>query len=340
MQLTNHFWRAIGNPARRWFLYDCPIRLTLTPEQQEGVRNDPLLRDMDKPRRPVNVSNHSFVAGTVTAADIGLIKQTIANFRPTTFVYRPLFTDRPIEHTVNTAEPIPIRDEVRINEDRVEPADVDIDALNLLHHDLQLRYASCYFIYKGSTYILSSFFIDRDKIKAEAILIKDGVAEKRITVEYSDDLIFTPPKLGYINYGVSSVFAERNHNVSSSYKYKRGFHDASCAFYNISDREVKSCGIDQGLGNPISTRRLVENIFNKEYPSYDEALEKVLSFSKLSCAFSSTLCIKLESLYNKFTLLKNTWTIAEYDTSTNSWQMLTNTFNEELSKLNIPHNPL
>ena len=163
---------------------------------------------------------------------------------------------------------------------------------------------------------------------------------QRITVEYSDDLIFTPPKLGYINYGISAVFAERNHNVSNSYKYKRGFHDASCTFYNISDRELKSCGIDQGLGNPISTRKLVEDIFNKEYPSYDEALEKVLSFSKLSCAFSSTLCIKLESLYNKFTLLKNTWTIAEYDTSTNSWQMLTNTFNEELSKLNIPHNPL
>lgn len=339
MQLTNTFWRAISNPSRRWFLYDCPIRPTLTPEQQEDVRNDPLLRDMDKPRRPVNVSSLNFVSGTVTTADINLIKQVIANFRPTRAIDNPIFTYRPIEFNVDTAEPIPTGDEDRID-DRLDPAGIDIDALNLLHHDLQLRYASCYFIYKGNVYILSSFFIDRDKVKAEAILIKDGIAEKRITVEYSDDLIFTPPKLGYINYGASAIFAERNHNVSNSYRYKRGFHDASCAFYNISDRELKSCGIDQGLGNPISTRKLVENIFNKEYPSYDEALEKVLSFSKLSCAFSSTLCIKLESLYNKFTLLKNTWTIAEYDTSTNSWQMLTNTFNEELSKLNIPHNPL
>ena len=177
MQLTNTFWRTMGNPSRRWFLYDCPIRPTLTPEQQDDFRSDPLLRDMDKPRRPVNVSGFSFVAGTVTTADINLIRQAIANFRPARAVDDPLFPHRPIDFNVNTAEPVPIRDEERVNDDRLEPAGVDADALNLLHHDLQLRYASCYFIYKGNVYILSSFFVDRDKIKAEALLIKDGVAE-------------------------------------------------------------------------------------------------------------------------------------------------------------------
>lgn len=335
MQLTDAYWDAINNPARRWFLYDCPVRPELTVHQARMYREDPLLRDRSKPRKPARVSAESFVQNTITHASYNVIKNAIHD----AIINRTnggLGIERNPDNDVEEAAPI-IFQEVELVVNPVNNYEAEDDeALNLLHHDLQLRYSSCYFIYKEEVYIAMSFFIDNHKIKVEAYWIKKGLTDKRVILDYSESLLFTLPKLGYINFNSSAIFAERNYNISNGYKYKRGFNDASCTFYSISDRELKACNINTGLGSPINTRKIVEGIFNKDYPSYDEALEQILSFSKLSCAFSSTLCIKLESLYNKFTLLKNTWTIAEYNHSTNSWQMLTNTFNEELIKLNIP----
>ena len=134
----------------------------------------------------------------------------------------------------------------------------------------------------------------------------------------------------------------RNHKRSDNTRYRRGFTTTSVSLSSPSKREIELSGLDYKhntdrtpLDRIISS--ISPKIFNREYPSYNEALDKVLSFDMLSCAFSTTWCIKLDSISNKFILLKNNWLIGEYNPKEDCWNIVNPSFNIELDKLDIKY---
>jgi hypothetical protein len=333
MRLTDRLFDNLANTEIRWLVFESMLLVAWSDHQRERLERDrDLLQDVNRPRRRPTFLD-TFPMDDVY--DIPGARGRAGDIRR----FATANTDW-MEHLRVTA--VPTFDEgVEIVEPDppVRPR-VDVEELRILHHDLELRYASCYFIKDDFIGFANGFYIEDDKIRLEYYKVVNGSLTNKTTAIYNDSFQFTLPNIGYINCDKFSLFSERSYRRDNSYKYKRGFTDYSCIYYSISDREIRATEIPYDENPDISpaslTKKVVYNIFLQKYPSYEEALESVLSFNRLSCAFSSTLCIKLDSLYNKFVLLKNTWTIAELNVKTGTWIILNSSFNEELTKLNIP----
>lgn len=322
MRLTDRLFNSLSNTEIRWLIFENVDLIEWTPHQRDRIeRSIELLQDANRNRRrpafldTVPVDN---VYDLRRARGEDIRQFAINPFATFTF-------DENIAIAPPAAPPVQPR--------------VDEEELRVLHHDLELRYAHCYFIKDDFIGFATGFYIEDNKIRLEYYKVVNGNLTERTTTIYNDSFRFTLPNIGYINCEKFSLFSERSYRRDNGYKYKRGFTDYSCIYYSISDREIRATGIPYyetpDIGASL-TKRVVSSIFLQKYPSYEEALESVLSFNKLSCAFSSTLCIKLDSLYNKFVLLKNTWAIAELNVKTGTWNILNSSFNEELTKLNIP----
>lgn len=322
MRLTDRLFNSLSNTEIRWLIFENVELVEWTPHQRQSLETGrALLQDANRARR-----RPAFL-DTVPVDNIyDLLRTRGENNR--WFVTPPL-TNFVFDENIAIAEPAA---------PPVQPR-VDEEELRILHHDLELRYAHCYFIKDDFIGFAIGFYIEDNKIRLEYYKVVDGNLTKRTIAIYNDSFRFTLPNIGYINCEKFSLFSERSYRRDNGYKYKRGFTDYSCIYYSVSDREIRATEIpyseNPDIGSSL-TKKVVSNIFLQKYPSYEEALESVLSFNRLSCAFSSTLCIKLDSLYNKFVLLKNTWAIAELNVKTGTWNILNSSFNEELTKLNIP----
>lgn len=334
MRLTDRLFDTLTNTEIRWLVFEnIPIIAWTTHQRRRIEEERALLQDANRPRRRPRFLDRPLIDGIYDLQVAGDIRRfATANTDwmepPRTTAVPPTFTFDEATMIAEPAAPPPVQPRV------------DEEELRIFHHDLELRYSNCYFI-KGSIIGFSTgFYIENNKIYLEYYKVVDGNLVNRTTSAYDESFQFTLPNIGYINCDKFSLFSERSYRRDNSYKYKRGFNDYSCIYYSISDREIRATELpyfeNPDIGSPSLTRKVVSNIFLQKYPSYEEALESVLSFNKLSCAFSSTLCIKLDSLYNKFVLLKNTWSIAELDVKTGAWIILNNSFNEELARLNIP----
>ena len=159
-------------------------------------------------------------------------------------------------------------------------------------------------------------------------------------VPFSDAFSFPLPKTGYFNLDKFAIFSERSYRKDNTTKYKKGFCYNHLVYTSVSENEIHQSKLPDKY-NP-SEYTLQDYVFKvadialtKKLPSFQEALNKVTSFEMLSCAFTSTLCIKLDAMYNRFVLLKNTWVIGEYDIDTKKFKMYTPIFNNELRNLNI-----
>lgn len=211
--------------------------------------------------------------------------------------------------------------------------------------DLELRYSRCLCKYKGEVYFLDSFRPGNNN-KVDCYILKpkeDFSFAKEKLVRFDNNFDFTLPKLGYINGDKYCIHLLRNHKRADSTRYRRGFTTSSVVMAIPSKREIELSGIQHKYNtNTIPTERIIHalssKIFDREYPTYNEALNKVLSFEMLSCAFSTTWCIKLDSVANKFVLLKNNWLIGEYNQKKGLWDIINPAFNIELDKLGIKYN--
>ncbi len=333
MRLTDRLFNNLTNAEIRWLVFEAIPSATWSHHQREILeRERALLQDVNRPRRRPGFLDTAPVDGVYDLIGARLTAEAVRRFTTANTAWmEPTRNIRefPFAEAVAIAEPAP----------PVRPR-VDEEELRILHHDLELRYAHCYFIKDDFIGFATGFYVENNKIRLEYYKVVNGNLTNRTTALYDDSFQFTLPNIGYINCDKFSLFSERSYRRDNSYKYKRGFTDYSCIYYSISDREIRATEIpyneNPDIGSPSLTKKVVSNIFLQKYPSYEEALESVLSFNRLSCAFSSTLCIKLDSLYNKFVLLKNTWAIAELNVKTGTWIILNSSFNEELTKLNIP----
>lgn len=159
---------------------------------------------------------------------------------------------------------------------------------------------------------------------------------------FSDAFSFPLPKTGYFNLDKFAIFSERSYRKDNNTKYKKGFCYNHLVYTSVSSNEIFQSKLPNKY-NPEEYAiqdyifKVADVALTKKLPSFQEALNKVTSFEMLSCAFTSTLCIKLDAMYNRFVLLKNTWVIGEYDTTTEKFKMFTPIFNNELRNLNINH---
>jgi hypothetical protein len=207
--------------------------------------------------------------------------------------------------------------------------------------DLELKYSRCFFVKDGSIFFLYSFNYVSGRVVASIYTPSiNGLTDQRV-IPFDDSFDFTLPKLGYVNTDKYSIFLLRNHKRSSSSKYRKGLTTDIIRSTISSDRELVSTSLPyphspNRMDNEYIIYSLASSIFNRVYPTYEEALQEVLSFNRLSCAFSTTYCIKLDSMLNKFVLLKNGWLIASWDNKKASWSIINPEFNIELSSLNIP----
>ena len=205
------------------------------------------------------------------------------------------------------------------------------------HRDLNQKYCGVYAIVGDDVVYVES--IGRD---GKARVYYKGTTVDRFdrssTVDFKD-IKYTIPKVGYVNTGMYSVLLERD-NIRRNDKYKKGFHPDTVKLVSISDTEIRATGISYPTDPNIAPKESMINIISKdiffrEYPTYEQAFERVTSFQSLSSAFSSTLAIKLSKDYNKFVLMKNKWIIGTYDAKKGKWFLFNSLFNEDLDKHNI-----
>lgn len=242
---------------------------------------------------------------------------------------------------VNYLENIPQADEEQPIP-TLRPAVNDRDVVGRVREDAirehELRYSGTYAIYKEEAVYVHNMMND-GSIKIYSL--KDGHTDKASAVKESE-LTYIIPKLGYVNIENYAILLERE-TIRRGDKYKKSFHYDSYKLTAISEPELiaikQNYKIDMHkYGRDIITNYIVPSLFFRSFPTYQEALDEVTSFKKLSCAFSSTLCIKLDKSYNKFVLLKNKWIIATLEKDT--WKVLNNSFNEELDRFNIKYEVL
>jgi hypothetical protein len=206
--------------------------------------------------------------------------------------------------------------------------------------DIQRKYQECLFLFEGTVFKASEF---REEDGGDVTIRSRMAGSSASTyIPYTKEL-FILPKNGYINVpkgkGGYAIFMERNYRRDDG-RYKRGLYPRNYTLYSISDRELKNT-VSQYRYDPIMNGNysiLLELVlYNRSYPDYKSALNDLLSFDVLSVALSSTVCISLNSHYNKFVILKNTWIIGSYNAKKDVWVLSDNLFTEDLDKLNIPY---
>ena len=152
---------------------------------------------------------------------------------------------------------------------------------------------------------------------------------------------YSLPKLGLINFKGGVVLVNRNHKKGSPSKYRKSLRSDTLSYIDLCRRERLSLGEpDYFSKDYFDTDNMFKIVgYDIMYPkmySYGEALESVINFERLSSAFSSSMCIRLDSYTNKIVLNKYQWSIGEWSDKDKMWLLKTNTFNKDLEKLNIP----
>lgn len=132
-------------------------------------------------------------------------------------------------------------------------------------------------------------------------------------ISFNND-IFTLPKLGFINTSFFAVYYERRHKKSSPSRYRRGLRQDTLELKNISNYEVAM--LTEG-NNPVGSKHTlffasIHDLFFPHYFTYEEAIESILTFQRLSAAITNTLALKYDMTLNSIQLLKNNWVIGDY----------------------------
>lgn len=215
--------------------------------------------------------------------------------------------------------------------------------LSQLVHDLQVKYLECYVKMGDKIASIRDFTTDNNKIVVAYRLLKSNGAFSGVEyVTYHEDMFdYSLPKLGLINFKGGVVLVNRNHKKGSPSKYRKSLRSDTLSYIDLCRRERLSLGEpDYFSKDYFDTDNMFKIVgYDIMYPkmySYEEALESVINFERLSSAFSSSMCIRLDSYTNKIVLNKYQWSIGEWSDKDKVWLLKTNTFNKDLEKLNIP----
>ena len=231
-----------------------------------------------------------------------------------------------------------------IDQQNVEESNPNIDNPNNAH-DLSVKYTDCYGI-KGSAVVrVMEFSSGSNSENATSVYYRvlkpNGSSNSPTSCVFTEDFDMTLPTLGMVNFHDHVVLVQRKHKKSSPSRYRKALRADTLTYNNLSSRELDILGRDNKVRNegedPDGTLRIMSHsIFFPQKYTFLEALESVISFKRLSTAFSSSMAIKLDSITNKIVLQKNSWIIGTFNPDKGLFEMVNNTFNEQLLSLNIP----
>jgi hypothetical protein len=191
--------------------------------------------------------------------------------------------------------------------------------------DLIKKYSDCFARYNGYTVKILGF--TRSKHAEVARLDSD---EPIITVSDLSLLDHTFPKVGYINNGMTATFVQRLHKRGSD-RYKKGIHPSTFKYTDTCVLEMSRARLS------YDRRSIMHNLLYPVFPEYNEAIESLLAYEKLSIALSSSICISISARLGRIILEKNCKIIGYYNVKKKSFITYTDLFNKDLDKLGIKY---
>lgn len=227
-------------------------------------------------------------------------------------------------------------------ENNEEPIQNSNEEPFLSSHDLQVMYTDTFGLV-GNTVVKVVNIIGNEKQSKPmeyVELYKSGnkyildINSKRSDLK---DIDFTLPVLGAINTDKYVVFTTRLHKKSSPARYRKGLCFETVSFDNVSKNECKKVGLKDIIDmdrDSLHTQflNMASFIFKPLVFTFEEALNSVLSFERLSTAFSSSYSIKLDSEVDSIYILRGIYPIAEYDDEAKGFRTFIDIFNEDLLK--------
>jgi hypothetical protein len=202
-------------------------------------------------------------------------------------------------------------------------------------HDLTVKYSKCFVKYKDSIIRVEEF--TQDGSESPIYIYYNTFKNKNLLSVPSilfnqEEYDFTLPKLGFINIKDSVVNVTRKHKRDSSSRFKRALHLDTIAYKDLS--YVEKSYMSLSYSDPIT--KIVDDLFNPKFYTFEEAIESVLTLARLSTAITPSIAIKLNGITNTMDLVKNSWSIGSFNVDEGLFELNINIFNEELSDLGIP----
>ena len=214
-------------------------------------------------------------------------------------------------------------------------------------HNLTVKWSECYGIKGDKVFRAYEFSNGSNSSHIYYRTIKDNgeFDNGMINDSFDSSFDFTLPKLGLINYENHIIQLIRNHKKTSPSRYRKGLRPDGIKYVNLSYKELGLINQEDIVHNIDGNRgylfRLLSySIFFPKTYTYEQALASVLNYERLATAFSSSLAIRLDSIINKIVIQKHQWVIGHYNPKTSSFDMLIDTFNDDLLAHNIPINPV
>lgn len=145
------------------------------------------------------------------------------------------------------------------------------------YEDTVHRIGNSICFWKGEPYYVKVGVVDRSKDLVNLYCIKEQYhLPDRVDIT-SDDFVVAAPALGYMNYNKAAYYVKRIPN--------RGLKQG------LSTEDIHSEPQLRGYNFPISTKEFY-NCLMGIYPTYKEALTKVLTKENEGCAFDRSSCVK------------------------------------------------
>lgn len=249
----------------------------------------------------------------------------------------PLYLHELSPTTVDIDSGLDSLDLTNATEEVNEPVGTHKDTIE----DYRVKYDLCYGILYD-TVVRVDFFdtvVDGRDVAHYNKLV-NGVYQGGISEDvesFVEDVDWTLPELGAINYKDTVVFLTRNHKQHSPSRYRLAFRYDIVEAYEPTYKEYGILGRSPIVSNgSIANHLIINKIFFKDVFTCEQALDSVLSFRRLGAAFSPNLYFTASASTNSFLLWRRDMIIGVYNKTKKRFKLMTDMFDDELSEYNIP----
>lgn len=208
-------------------------------------------------------------------------------------------------------------------------------------HDLEVKFLDCYGMVEGNVVCFRGFEESEAGVNVHYRPVKvngmlDGTKVRKYDKEVFDTRL---PILGLINHKDGVILVERTHKMGSPSKYRKALRADNLVYSDLCAREHTALGLSSitNYDKEDILKLISHSLFKPTLFSYEEALSSVLNLERLAAAFSSSLCLRIDSYSNKIILNKYKWNIGEFNTKTKEIDLYVNTFKKDLDSLGIKY---
>jgi hypothetical protein len=253
--------------------------------------------------------------------------------------FRLSFTNTGLEDLPGFSDILSIDEDEEVEEISIPPTQI----IGETAHDLQVKYKGTYGLHLEKPIFITDIYPNSNTpkgYKIDARYYNEDVSSTAFTSKDINEFQMIIPKLGFINHKNTTIFIERKHKKESPTRYRKGLRADNLIIAHPSSLEYKEVyGIDPYDANYYGTEqvllRVLHSLFIPETYTYQEALDELLNFKKLSCAITSTISLSLNFKTNSILLRRNQFVIGAYSPKLKGFVMSTDLFNDVLIKSGV-----